>query len=190
VRAVGLNGTGCLKLGINYVVSIKAIDAARRVHPGAVSALFLDDRTHLSVEERQLTEWDSSCALFAFSDGKVVKIPESNLILPSVTIHGITSILRHRGVTVEERFLTYGELVRRSGAGQLVTVCSVGTAGILNRCAGLLLTDGAGAPTTWHRPDTNHPLYAELAAARKTYWDIYQGKAEPTPEMKLFRYEI
>ncbi|MDD8025165.1 MAG: hypothetical protein PHI34_01535, partial [Acidobacteriota bacterium] len=41
VRAVGLNGTGCLKLGINYVVSIKAIDAARRVHPGAVSALFL-----------------------------------------------------------------------------------------------------------------------------------------------------
>jgi branched-chain amino acid aminotransferase len=190
VRAVALNGTGCLKLGINYVVSIKAIDAARRIHPGSAAALFLDDLPHLPVEERHLTEWDSSCCLFAFSDGTVVKIPESNLILPSVTIQGITSILRRRGVAVEERFLTYGELVRRAGAGQVVAVCSVGTAGILNRCAGLLLTDRASAPKSWHRPDTNHPLYAELAAARKTYWDIYQGKAEPTPEMTLSRYEI
>jgi branched-chain amino acid aminotransferase len=190
VRAVGLNGTGCLKLGINYVVSIKAIDAARRVHPGAASALFLDDRTHLPIEERHLTEWDSSCCLFAFSDGTVVKIPESNLILPSVTIQGITAILRRRGVKVEERDLTYGELVRRTKANEVVALGSVGTAGILNRCAGLLLTDGEGAPTGWHRPLVAHPLYAELAAARKTYWDIYMGTAEPTPEMKLFRYEI
>ncbi len=190
VRAVALNGTGCLKLGINYVVSIKAIEAARRVHPGAASALFLDDLTHLPVEDRRLTEWDSSCCLFAFSDGTVVKIPESNLILPSVTIQGMTSILRRRGVAVDERFLAYGELVRRSEAGELVAVCSVGTAGILNRCAGLLLTDGQGAPRSWHRPLASHPLYAELAAARKTYWDIYQGLAEPTADMKLFRYEI
>lgn len=190
VRAVGVNGTGCLKLGINYVVSIKAIEAARRVHPGAAAALFLDDQTHRPVEERALTEWDSSCCLFAFSDGTVVKIPESSLILPSVTIQGMTALLRRRGVPVEERFLTYGELVRRSEAGQLVAVCSVGTAGILNRCAGLLLTDGAGAPSSWHRPQTAHPLYEALAAVRKTYWDIYLGQAEPAPEMKLFRYEI
>jgi branched-subunit amino acid aminotransferase/4-amino-4-deoxychorismate lyase len=190
VRAVSVNAMGCLKLGVNYLVSIKAIEAARKIHPGAAAALFLDDLTHLPVEQRQVTEWDTSCCLFAFRDGTVVKIPESNLILPSVTIQGITAMLRARGVAVEERHLSYGELVRRSEAGELVTVCSVGTAGILNRSAGLLLVDGAGAPRSWHRPDAAHPLYAQLAEVRARYWDIYKGQAEPLPEMKLFRYEI
>jgi len=190
VRAVALNGTGHLKLGVNYLISIKAIEAARRIHPGAAAALFLDDQTHLPVEDRLLTEWDTSCCLFAFSDGTVVKIPESSLILPSITIQGVTALLRRRGVPVEERPLSYGELVRRSDAGQLVTVCSVGTAGILNRCAGLLLTDGQAAPRGWHRPLASHPLYAELAAVRAEYWDIYKGRVEPAPGMKLFRYEL
>lgn len=190
VRAVSVNAMGCLKLGVNYLVSIKAIEAARRIHPGAAAALFLDDLTHLPIEERQVTEWDTSCCLFAFRDGTVVKIPESNLILPSITIQGITTLLRARGVAVEERHLAYGELVRRSEAGELVVVCSVGTAGILNRCAGLILVDGACAPRSLHRPDEAHPLYTELAAARARYWDIYKGLAEPLPGIKLFRYEI
>ncbi|MCX6560428.1 MAG: hypothetical protein NTZ26_07920 [Candidatus Aminicenantes bacterium] len=190
VRAVAINAMGCLKLGVNYVVSIKAIEAARKIHPGAAAALFLDDQTHIPIEDRHITEWDTSCCLFAFTDGTVVKIPESNLILPSITIQGITAILRHRGVAVEERHLPYGELVRRAETGQLVAVCSVGTAGILNRCAGLVLVDGKGGRRSLHRPDPTHPLYAELAEARAYYWDIYKGLAEPLPGMNLFRYEI
>ena len=31
VRAVGLNGTGWLKLGINYLISLKALEAARKM---------------------------------------------------------------------------------------------------------------------------------------------------------------
>ena len=100
VRAVGVNGTGCLKLGINYLISVKAIYEAKKIFPDAVSALLLDDRSYDPIFERKITEWDSSCCLFAFNDGTVVKIPESPLILPSVTIQGIVSILKHKGVNV------------------------------------------------------------------------------------------
>jgi branched-chain amino acid aminotransferase len=190
VRAVGVNGTGCLKLGINYLMSVKAIDEARKVLPEAAAALFLDDNPQGKLEDRRVTEWDSSCCLFAFRDGTVVKIPENPLILPSITIQGIKSILTHRGVHVEERFLTYGELVDRSKAGELVTVCSVGTAGILNRCAKLILVDAETKVIGTHVPDVKHPLYAKMADARAYYWNIYKGLVPPIEGMKLFKYAL
>jgi branched-subunit amino acid aminotransferase/4-amino-4-deoxychorismate lyase len=190
VRVVAVNGTGWLKLGVNYLMSIKAVEEARRIRPEAAAALFLDDQTYKPLEERRITEWDSSCCLFAFRDGTVVKIPESPLILPSITILGITAILRDRGVKVEERHLTYGELVRRSGAGELVAACSVGTAGILNRCAKLYFIDADKKVIGVHEPDESHPLYAELAKAKTVYWDIYQEQIPPLPGMRLSKYEI
>ncbi|MBW1879868.1 MAG: hypothetical protein JRI25_23430 [Deltaproteobacteria bacterium] len=178
VRAVGVNGTGCLKLGVNYLMSIKAVARAKQVHPSASSGLFLDDRPDLPIDERKITEWDSSCALLALRDGTFIKIPESPLILPSVTIRGITDILRMMGERVVERDITYGELLERTRADEVVTVCSIGTAGILNRCAQLHLFNGEEVEAIL-RADTAHPSYAALAAARKHYWDIYAGRAEP-----------
>jgi branched-subunit amino acid aminotransferase/4-amino-4-deoxychorismate lyase len=190
VRAIGVNRTGCLKLGVNYLMSVKAVDEARKVSPDAASALFLDDNTSGPIEERHITEWDSSCCLFGFTDGTVVKIPESNLILPSVTIGGIVNILKGMGVKVEERHLRYGELLRRARAGELVAVCSVGTAGILNRCQKLVLTDGAGGTAFTHQPDEDHALYKQFRQAREFYWDIYQEKVPAPAGMKLFKYAL
>lgn len=190
VRAVGANGTGCLKLGVNYLMSVKAVEAAKRIDPEAASALFLDDRLHLSLRDRNITEWDSSCCLFALRDGTVVKIPESNLILPSVTIAGITVILRHMGVPVEERDLTYGELIRRTEAGEVVAICSVGTAGILNRAQSLLLVDEAGKPIAVQEADPSHPLHAKLGEARDTYWAIYREKAPPLAGLSLDKFVL
>ncbi len=190
VRAVAVNGTGWLKLGVNYLMSIKAVEEARRICPEAAAALFLDDQTHLPLDDRRITEWDSSCCLFAFRDGAVIKIPENPLILPSITIQGLTAILRDRGTKVEERHLTYGELKRRSGAGELVAVCSIGTAGILNRCAKLYFIDADKKVIGFHEPDESHPLYAKLAEAKAVYWDIYKEIVPPLAGMKLFKYEI
>jgi len=190
VRAVSANAIGCLKLGVNYLVSVKAVEVARKSCPEAAAALFLDDQTHLPLEERKVTEWDSSCCLFALRDGTVVKIPESPLILPSVTIQGIAAVLRHWGVPVEERHLSYGELVERIRRNELITVCSVGTAGILNRCQKLYLADGKGGIPAVHQPDETHPLYAKLAEARAYYWDVYRGIAPPVEGMTLFRYSL
>jgi len=190
VRAVGVNKTGCLKLGINYVMSIKAVQAARRVTPDAAAALFLDDNPLARIEDRRITEWDSSCCLFAFADGTVVKIPEHDLILPSVTIQGITAILRSMGVHVDERHMTYGELMTRAEAGELVAVSSVGTAGILNRCQKLHLVDGEGKVALIHEADEKHPVYAKLAEAREYYWNIYKGDAKPVMGMTLYKYAL
>ncbi len=190
VRAVGVNGTGCLKLGVNYLMSIKAVDEAKRIMPEAASALFLDDRPHEKLEDRYITEWDTSCCLIALADGTVIKIPESNLILPSVTIAGIVTILRQMDTTVEERHITYGELIDRVRAKELVTICSIGTAGILNRCNRLLLVDGSGGTIALHESDRDHDLFGKLGEARAYYWDIYQEKADVPEGLELFKYPL
>ncbi len=190
VRAVAANKTGWLKLGINYLVSLKALEAAKDVDPSAAAALFLDDQTHLPLAERCVTEWDSSCCLFGLRNGTVVKIPESDLILPSVTIQGMVAILRDMGVKVEERHVTYGELVKWVQDRELVVAASIGTAGIMNRCQKLLCVDEKNAVAATHVPDTGHPLYATLAEAKAYYWDIYKEKAKLPAGMNLFKYAL
>jgi branched-subunit amino acid aminotransferase/4-amino-4-deoxychorismate lyase len=190
VRALGVNGTGCLKLGVNYLISIKAIDEAKAMVPEAAAALFLDDKPYLPIEKREISEWDSSCCLFALTDGTVIKIPESNLILPSITINGMVAILKKMGTRVEERPFTYGELLKRVKKSQLVTVASVGTAGILNRCEKLVLVDNNLKIIGHHVPDKTHPLYQKLREIRDYYWNVYKGQAEALPELKVFRYEM
>ena len=190
VRVVGHNQTGCLKLGVNYLMSVKAVDAARKVHPGAAAALFLDDRIHISLEDRLITEWDSSCCLFAFREGTVVKIPESPLILPSVTIIGAVAILKKMGIPVEERDISYRELIQKVRDGDLVAACSVGTAGILNRCQELILVNEQEEVLARHHPDENHDLYRVLGEVRTYYWDIYQGKANAPEGLRVFRYSL
>ena len=190
IRAVAANNTGCLKLGVNYLMSVKAIDEARKILPDAAAALFLDDRTDKNLRDRVITEWDSSCCLFAFRDGSVVKIPESPLILPSVTIQGLVAILKEMRTPVQERDITYGELIQKVESDELVCVCSVGTAGIMNRCDKLLLVDENGDVLRTHIPDKGHDLYQRLDDARTYYWNIYQEKAKLPDGMTLNKYII
>lgn len=190
VRAVGTNGTGCLKLGINYLISAKAVDAAKNVLPGAASALFLDDNPFQEVTRRKITEWDSSCCLIALSDSTVIKIPESNLILPSVTIQGVVALLRNSGVKVVERDFLYSELIEKTQTNQIVAICSVGTAGILNRCDKLVLIDDHQKVLAEHVSQKSHKLFKILGELKSRYWNIYKGK-EPVPDgFRLARYEI
>jgi branched-chain amino acid aminotransferase len=190
VRAIGVNGTGCLKLGINYLISIKAVDMAKTILPEAASALMLDDRPHLPLRDRVITEWDTSCCLIALSDDSIIRIPESPLILPSVTISGITTILKDMGVKIDERDITYGELLDRVERDEVVAICSIGTAGILNRCDELLLVDTDHTTLGTFRAKKDHPLHKKLGEARTTYWNIYRGEAPVPDGMKLFTYEL
>ena len=178
VRAVGVNKTGCLKLGVNYLMSVKAVEAAKRISPDATAALFLDDRPHDRLEDRHITEWDSSCCLFAFRDGTVVKIPESDLILPSVTIQGICAILKHLGVKVEERHRHLWRACRESEdrrAHRRLRASGRPASSIAARSSSSSTTR-ARSPELMSRT-TTHPLYAKLAEAREYYWNIYKGLA-------------
>jgi len=188
VRAVGINKTGCLKLGVNYLISVKAIDAAKEIDPEAASALFLDDKTDEELGKRLITEWDSSCCLFALGKNTIIKIPESELILPSVTIKGIVSILKKMNVDVIEKHISYQELIDQVKSNELVTVCSVGTAGILNRCSQLTLVDSKGKKLAVHKPNRNHRLYKKLGEVRAYYWNLYTGKTVIPDGIRLNKY--
>ncbi|MFO7866244.1 MAG: hypothetical protein R6V02_05460 [Candidatus Aminicenantes bacterium] len=190
VRAVSINQTGCLKLGVNYLISVKAIDEARKIDPEAASAMFLDDQPHKDLETRLITEWDSSCCLFALRDGTVIKIPESPLILPSVTIGGMVGILKEMQIPVHEKNIPYRQMIQWTRDNHLVAVCSVGTAGILNRCYRLRMVDREDRTAAVHTPAQDHPLFEKLAEARKIYWDVYQGKAKIPAGSKLYKYVI
>ena len=190
VRAVGVNGTGCLKLGSNYLLSVKAVQMAQQIQPGAASALFLDDRPDRPLLQRKLTEWDSSCCLLALRDGRLIKIPDGPLILPSVTIQGMVAIAKYRGITVEERDVQYGELVDWSNSGELVAICSIGTAGILNRCSTLHLVDEKLNVIARHKQDQNHPLVHELAEMRSDYWAMYTDLSNIPESLVLEVYEL
>ncbi len=135
-----------------------------------------------------ISEWDSSCCLFALRNGTVIKIPENNLILPSVRIQGIVAILKEMGVPVIERHLTYGELITQVKKNELVTIGSVGTAGILNRCEKLLLVDNEGRTMATHFPEKDHPLYKKLGEARSYFWNVYQEKVKVPDGMTLNKY--
>ena len=190
VRAIDVNGTGCLKLGVNYLMSVKAVAEAQDIEPGASSALFLDDRPDKPLRERRITEWDSSCCLIGLDNGGVVKIPESNLILPSVTIEGLARILRHKGVDVIERDMTYGELIEGAAAGKIAALCSVGTAGIINRCDKLTLIDEKREIIGKHLPLKDHPLWHTLGELKDYYWDMYRGRAEVPAGIERNVYEV
>ena len=188
VRAVGVNGTGCLKLGSNYLLSVKAVQVAQSIEESAVAALFLDDRPDKPIRDRKLTEWDSSCCLIVLKDGRILKIPEGPLILPSVTIFGMVALAKQRGIVVEEREIAYGELVDWVERDEVVTVCSIGTAGILNRCSTLYLVNEKNTKIAELHSDTTHPLYDELAEMRQAYWSIYKGLYTPPSELTLERH--
>ena len=82
-------------------------------------------------------------------------------------------------------FRSYGELVDNVKSGELVTICSVGTAGILNRCQKLLLVDNGGKVTATHTAQENHPIFHKLGEVRSYYWNIYKEKVELPPGMRL-----
>jgi branched-subunit amino acid aminotransferase/4-amino-4-deoxychorismate lyase len=190
VRAIDINETGRLKLGGNYLISVKAVAEAKRIKPNSASALFLDDRYWDKYDKRKITEWDSSCCLIGLKNGTVIRIPDNNLILPSVTIRGIVRILKHWKVKIDERDMTYGELIRRTKKGEIVTICSVGTAGILNRCSSLLLIDDKKKKIDLMSSDKKHPLFKTLGDARTYYWDIFKGDAKALSGMKLSKHYL
>ena len=190
VRAVSVNGTGCLKLGSNYLLSVKAVQVAQSIAPSALAALFLDDRPDKPVREREITEWDSSCCLIALRDGRIIRIPDGPLILPSVTIQGVVALARERGIPVEERSVTYGDLLDWVEQDEVVTICSIGTAGILNRVNTLYLVDATCSPIAQMKADVKHPLYRALDEIRTEYWDIFRGNHPAPKSLQLERHII
>ncbi len=90
------NGTGHIKAGLNYAMSLYAIMSAHR--EGYDENMYLDPKTRTKVEETGGANF-----LFVTKDNKVVT-PKSGSILPSITRRSLVHVAKeYLGLEVEER---------------------------------------------------------------------------------------
>ncbi|MBQ6814506.1 MAG: branched-chain amino acid aminotransferase [Lachnospiraceae bacterium] len=97
------NGTGHIKAGLNYAMSLHPIVSAH--HEGYDENMYLDPKTRTKVEETGGANF-----LFITKDNKVVT-PKSSSILPSITRRSLMIVAKdYLGLEVEEREVYLDEL--------------------------------------------------------------------------------
>lgn len=97
------HGTGHIKAGLNYAMSLHAIVTAHA--EGFDENMYLDAATRTKVEETGGANF-----LFVTKDNKVVT-PKSNTILPSITRRSLLTVAKdYLGLEVEERTVYFDEV--------------------------------------------------------------------------------
>ena len=97
------HGTGHVKAGLNYAMSLHAIVDAH--NQGYNENMYLDSATRTKVEET-----GGANIIFVTKDNEVVT-PKSNIILPSITRRSLMYVAQHYlGLKAEEREIPFAEV--------------------------------------------------------------------------------
>ena len=116
------HGTGHIKAGLNYAMSLHAYMIAKAA--GFDENMFLDAATHTYIEETGGANF-----LFVTKDGTVVT-PKSDSILPSITRRSLIYIAEHiLGMKVEERPIALAELPSFAECGLCGTAAVISPVG-------------------------------------------------------------
>ena len=121
------HGTGHIKAGLNYAMSLHAIVTAHE--EGYDENMYLDAATRTKVEETGGANF-----LFVTKDGKVVT-PKSSSILPSITRRSLMYVAEHYlGLEVEEREVLFDEVKDFAECGLCGTAAVISPVGkIVNK---------------------------------------------------------
>ena len=121
------HGTGHIKAGLNYAMSLHAIVTAHE--EGYDENMYLDAATRTKVEETGGANF-----LFVTKDGKVVT-PKSTSILPSITRRSLMYVAEHYlGLEVEEREVFFDEVKDFAECGLCGTAAVISPVGkIVNK---------------------------------------------------------
>lgn len=115
-------GTGHIKAGLNYAMSLYAIVDAH--NQGFDENMYLDSATRTKVEETGGANF-----LFVTKDGKVVT-PKSSTILPSITRRSLLYVAKeYLGLEVEEREVLFDEVKDFAEAGLCGTAAVISPVG-------------------------------------------------------------
>lgn len=115
-------GTGHIKAGLNYAMSLHAIVEAHA--QGYAENMYLDSATRTKVEETGGANF-----LFVTKDGKVVT-PKSDTILPSITRRSLVYVAKeYLGLEVEERVVYKEEVKEFAEAGLCGTAAVISPVG-------------------------------------------------------------
>lgn len=116
------NGTGHIKAGLNYAMSLHAIVTAHE--EGYSENMYLDARTRTKVEETGGANF-----IFITKDGKLVT-PKSSSILPSITRRSLIYVAEHYlNMQVEEREVLLEEVKDFAEAGLCGTAAVISPIG-------------------------------------------------------------
>ena len=116
------HGTGHIKAGLNYAMSLHAIVSAHK--EGFDENMYLDPGTRTKVEETGGANF-----LFVTKDGKVVT-PKSDSILPSITRRSLMHVAKeYLGLEVEEREVLFEEVKDMAECGLCGTAAVISPVG-------------------------------------------------------------
>ncbi|XCP86846.1 branched-chain amino acid aminotransferase [Roseburia hominis] len=116
------HGTGHIKAGLNYAMSLHAIVTAHE--EGFAENMYLDAATRTKVEETGGANF-----IFVTKDGKVVT-PKSDSILPSITRRSILYVAKeYLGLEVEEREISFEEVKEFAECGLCGTAAVISPVG-------------------------------------------------------------
>ena len=119
------HGTGHIKAGLNYAMSLYPIMEAHR--QGFDENTYLDAATRTKVEETGGANF-----LFVTKDGKVVT-PKSDSILPSITRRSLVTVAKdYLGLEVEEREVFFDEVKDFAECGLCGTAAVISPVGKIN----------------------------------------------------------
>lgn len=115
-------GTGHVKAGLNYAMSLYAIEEAH--HEGYDENMYLDSKTRTNIEETGGANF-----LFVTKDGVVVT-PKSSTILPSITRRSLMVVAKeYLGLKCEEREIPFEELSDMAECGLCGTAAVISPVG-------------------------------------------------------------
>ena len=118
-------GTGHIKAGLNYAMSLHAIVTAHQ--EGFAENIFLDPATRTKVEET-----GGANILFVDADGNLV-VPKSDSILPSITRRSLVYVAEHYlGLKVVEREVLLSEVPNFTECGLCGTAAVISPVGKIN----------------------------------------------------------
>ena len=119
------HGTGHIKAGLNYAMSLYAIVDAHQ--KGFDENMYLDAATRTKVEETGGANF-----IFITKDGKLVT-PKSNSILPSITRRSLVYVAKeYLGMEVEEREVFFDEVKDFAECGLCGTAAVISPVGKIN----------------------------------------------------------
>ncbi|MDD3904667.1 MAG: branched-chain amino acid aminotransferase [Sphaerochaeta sp.] len=125
------NGTGHIKAGLNYAMSLYAGDVAHK--NGFAENMFLDAATHTLVEETGGANF-----LFVTKDNKVIT-PKSSTILPSITRRSLMYVAKeYLHLETEEREIPLSEVSSFSEGGLCGTAAVISPIGSIQTSNGVI----------------------------------------------------
>ena len=161
------HGTGNIKAGLNYAMSLKPTMEAHR--EGYAENLYLDSESRTYVEET-----GGANVLFVKEDGTLV-VPQSHTdsILPSITRRSLVQVAQDLGMTVDQRPVEWAEVK----AGTFVECGLCGTAAVISP-VGEIDNKVYGADETVTFPAGCTEIGPVMKKLRETLTGIQSGAVE------------